>query len=83
MLVYKWWDIYNNDSLDYKKSVGDLERGTGQVCDRTIRCLNVIVIQKFGEVDSGFVQTHAASGFRCFQKYQCNVDCMFPKLKFK
>ncbi|KAG2284827.1 hypothetical protein Bca4012_034684 [Brassica carinata] len=24
MLVNKWWDIYNDDSLDYKKSVGDL-----------------------------------------------------------
>lgn len=22
MLVKKWWDIYNDESLDYKKSVG-------------------------------------------------------------
>ncbi|KAL0896266.1 hypothetical protein Bca101_080227 [Brassica carinata] len=26
MLVSKWWDIYNDDSLDYKKCVGDLEK---------------------------------------------------------
>ncbi|KAF8107003.1 hypothetical protein N665_0129s0071 [Sinapis alba] len=26
MLVNKWWNIYNDDSLDYKKSEADLER---------------------------------------------------------
>lgn len=25
MLVKKWWDIYNDDSLDYKKPVGAIE----------------------------------------------------------
>ncbi|CAH2057674.1 unnamed protein product [Thlaspi arvense] len=33
MLVNKWWEIYNDDSLDYKKSVAvaDLERESGLV----------------------------------------------------
>ncbi|ESQ39363.1 hypothetical protein EUTSA_v10001530mg [Eutrema salsugineum] len=31
MLVNKWWDIYNDDSLDYTKSVADLERDSDMV----------------------------------------------------
>ncbi|KAJ0258130.1 Galactinol synthase 1 [Hirschfeldia incana] len=31
MLVNKWWDIYKDDSLDYKKSEAELERETDLV----------------------------------------------------